>query len=58
MKPTYRKSLAGNLLLLLDLTFGPLLLGHMRIAKLKSAYNLLLILEVCNMLLDLTFGPY
>ena len=41
-KPTYRKSWAGNLLRgRLDL--GPLLQGQMRIAKLKSAYNSLII---------------
>ena len=38
-KPTYRKSLARNLLVWSDLTFGPLLQGQMRTAKLKSAYN-------------------
>ena len=48
-KPTYRKSWAGNLLVLSDLTLGPPppppppLQGQMRIAKLKSAYNSLLI---------------
>ena len=36
--PTYRKSWAGNLLVWLDLT-----LGQMRIAKLKSVYNSLII---------------
>ena len=50
---------------------GPLLQGELRIAKLKSAYNsLIMILEVYNMkpthtkswaknllILDLTFGP-
>ena len=36
MKPTYRKSWAGNLLMLSDLT---LLQGQMRIPKLRSAYN-------------------
>ena len=41
-KPSYRKSLAGNLLVWSDLTFGPLLQGQMRTAKLKSAYNLLI----------------
>ena len=35
----YRKSLARNLLVWSDLTFGPLLQGQMRTAKLKSAYN-------------------
>ena len=38
-KPSHRKSLAGNLLVWSDLTFGPLLQGQMRTAKLKSAYN-------------------
>ena len=33
------KSLAQNLLVWSDLTFGPLLQGKMRTAKLKSAYN-------------------
>ena len=42
-KPTYRKSWAGNLLAWSDLTLGPLLEGQMRTAKLKSAYNLLII---------------
>ena len=43
-KPTYRKSWAGILLVWLDLTLnGPLLLGQMRTAKLKSAYDLLII---------------
>ena len=43
-KPTYRKSWAGILLVWSDLTFnGPLLLGQMRTAKLKSAYNSLII---------------
>ena len=51
MKPTYRKSCAVNLLTS-DLTtdfnvvrfdLGPLLQGQTRIAKLKSAYNLLII---------------
>ena len=42
-KPLYRKSLAGNLLVLTDLTFSPPLQGQTRIAKLKSAYNLLII---------------
>ena len=43
-KPTYRKSWAGNLLVWSDLTLGPLLQGQTSIAKLKSAYNLLIIL--------------
>ena len=42
-KPTYRKSLAGNLLAWSDLTSGPLLQGQTRTAKLKSAYNSLII---------------
>ena len=42
-KPTYRKSWAGILLVWSDLTFGPLLLGQMGTAKLKSAYNSLII---------------
>ena len=43
MKPTYRKSWAGNHLMCSDLTSGPLLQGQTRIAKLKSAYNSLII---------------
>ena len=39
IKPSHRKSLALNLLVWSDLTFGPLLQGQMRTAKLKSAYN-------------------
>ena len=42
-KPSYRKSWAGNLLVWSDLTFRPLLQGQMRTAKLKSAYNSLII---------------
>ena len=42
-KPTYRKSWAGNLLVWSDLTLGPLFQGQMRTAKLKSAYNSLII---------------
>ena len=42
-KPTYRKSWAGILSVWSDLTFGPLLQGQTRIAKLKSAYNSLII---------------
>ena len=44
-KPTYRKSWAGNLLVWSDLPLelGPLLQGQTRIAKLKSAYNSLII---------------
>ena len=44
-KPTYRKSWAGILLVWSDLTFGPLLLGQMRTAKLKSAYSSLIIVS-------------
>ena len=43
MKPTNRKSWAGNLLMWPDLTLDPPLEGQMRIAKFKSAYNLLII---------------
>ena len=43
VKPTYRKSWARNLLMWSDLTLGPLLQGQMKIAKLKSADNLLII---------------
>ena len=42
-KPTFAKSWAGNLLMWSDLTVDPLLQGQTRIAKLKSAYNLLII---------------
>ena len=42
-KATYRKSWAGNLLVWMDLTHGPFLQGQARIAKLKSAYNSLII---------------
>ena len=42
-KPTYRKSWAGNLLVWSDFDLGSLLEGQMRTAKLKSAYNLLII---------------
>ena len=43
-KPTYRKSWAVNLLAWSDLTFfRPLLQGQTRIAKVKSAYNSLII---------------
>ena len=43
VKPTYRKSWAGNVLMWSDLTLPPLLQGQMRIAKLKSDYNSLII---------------
>ena len=42
-KPTYRKSWAGNLLGVVGFDLGPLLQGQMGIAKLKSAYNSLII---------------
>ena len=43
MKPTCRKSWAGSLFVWSDLTLGPFLQGQTRVAKLKSAYNLLII---------------
>ena len=42
-KPTYRKSWAGNLLGVVRFGLGLLFQGQTRIAKLKSAYNLLVI---------------
>ena len=42
-KPSYRKSWTGNLLVWSELTFGRLLPGQMRTAKLKSPYNSLII---------------
>ena len=42
-KPTYRKSWAEDLLVWSDFDLGPLFQGQTRIAKLKSAYNLLII---------------
>ena len=44
VKPTYRKSWAGNLLMsdVVRFDLGPLLQGQMRIAQLKSAYNSLI----------------
>ena len=39
MKPTCRKSWAGNLLMLSDLTLGPLVQGRTMTAKVKRAYN-------------------
>ena len=41
-KPTYRKSCAGNLLVV-RFDLGPLVQGQMWIAKLKSAHNSLII---------------
>ena len=41
-KPTYRKSSAGNLQVV-GFDLGPLIQGQMRAAKLKSAYNSLII---------------
>ena len=46
-KPSHRKSLARNLLVWSYLTFGPLLQGQMRTAKLKSAYNSFIIGPRC-----------
>ena len=43
VKPTYRKSWAGNLFDVVRFDLGPLLQGQTTIAKLKSAYNLLII---------------
>ena len=43
MKPAYKKSWAGNPLVWSDLTFGPLVQGQMKTAKLKSAYNSLIV---------------
>ena len=43
MKITSRKSWAANLLMWSDLTLGPLLQGQTKRAKLKSAYNSLII---------------
>ena len=43
MKPTSRKSCAANLLILSDLTLDPSFKVKTRIAKVKSAYNSLLI---------------
>ena len=42
-KPTYKKSWAKNLLMCVRFDLGPLLQGQMRIAKLKSAHNSLII---------------
>ena len=42
-KLIYRKSWPGNLLVWSDMTLDPLLQGQTRIAKLKSAYNSLII---------------
>ena len=47
VKVTYRKSWAGNLFLWSDLTLDPSF-KVIRPLKLKSAYNLLLVLDVCN----------
>ena len=71
-KTTFRKSLAENLLVWMDLTLGPLLQGQKGITNLQSAFTcLLLVLEVwdgkpccrkswtINSLVcsDLTLGP-
>ena len=42
-KQTYRKSWAGNLFDVVLFDLGPLLQGQLRIAKLKIAYNSLII---------------
>ena len=42
-KPSYSKSWAVNFLVWSDLIVGPLPQGQIRTAKLKSAYNLLII---------------
>ena len=70
VKPNYRKSWAGNLLIWSDLTLSPSFKIKRGRPNLKVLITrLLLILEVCNlklshksaenilMLLDLTFGP-
>ena len=43
VKPTYGKSWAGNLLMWSNLTLEHLLQGQTRIARLKRAYNSLII---------------
>ena len=43
VKPTYRISWAGNFLMLFRFDLGPLLQDQTRTAKLKSAYNSLII---------------
>ena len=43
VKPTFRKSWVGNLLMFSDLTLGPSRPGQTGIARLKSAYNRLII---------------
>ena len=71
MKPPYRKSWAGNLLMLSDLTSSPSFKVKRGQTNLKGFItHLLLILEVCNvkptcrilwagnlLMSDLTFGP-
>ena len=42
-KPTYRKNMDWESCGVVGFDLGPLLQGQMRIAKLKSAYNLLII---------------
>ena len=42
VKPTYRKSWAGKLFGVVRFDLGPLVQGEMRTAKLKSAYNSLI----------------
>ena len=41
--PTYRKSWAGNLFVVVAFDLGPLLQGQTRIAKHKNPYNSLII---------------
>ena len=43
VKPTYRKSWVGNLLMWSHLTLDPFFQGQMRTAKLKSAFYLLIV---------------
>ena len=47
VKTTYRKSWAANLLIWSDFTLGPLLQGQIRVAKLKSAFSLLINEKCC-----------
>ena len=43
MKPTYRKTMGWESTGVVRFDLGPLLQGQTRIAKLKSAYNLLIL---------------
>ena len=47
VKTTYRKSWAANPLMWSDFTLGPLLQGQIRVAKLKSAFSLLINEKCC-----------